>query len=288
MLNVIAKDRMMRSPQIRVSSFLAKTCLMLCVGCGGELVTVRASAIESHVVARGVVEFRQGISDLAVARQGRVTRVLVVPGDHVTAGAPLLEYEGEFQLEVDVIRSPFDAVVVALHADVGDDVSPGCGPIAQVASDAEVSVRFELEPEDATSVAMGAPLRVTSPGGQEIFLERASISRLAPVMSPRSLGNGDGGGPHLGLVRTGWANVDATPRLVVGSEVEVAIARPVRNVRSSVPRSAIGVVNGTTFVRVPGWLSDVDRPVSLGVADRDTVEVRGIAPGTRVRRFANL
>ena len=76
--------------------------------------------IEIHDRNQGVARPRSGDGRVKAPIPGLISRVLVGPDEHVTAGQPLVVLEA-MKMENE-IRAPFDGVVVSVSATVGQTV----------------------------------------------------------------------------------------------------------------------------------------------------------------------
>lgn len=246
-----------------------------------ESVEVGPAEIHVSIVARAVVEPRDGTARVASPSTGRVVELFVEEGGPVAAGDQLAIIDSELMVGPTPIVSPISGTVLARHVGVGDDVSRADGAIFEIADAAHVRLRFELEDEDAPHVVVGAAVRVTAPGSDEV-LSTSTVTRLAARMEPRRIGAG--GVESTELVRAGWIEIEAQGALPIGREVEVAIALPTHAAALSVPHSAVAVENGQPVVHVPGALGDRVVPVVLGASDVEHVEIlAGLGGGSMVR-----
>ena len=101
-------------------------------------------------------------------------------------------------------------------------------------------------------------------------------ARTRPCRNARERGEG--------WVRTAWVKWDAKQsELPIGQRLEATIALPARQVQARIPRGALHVSEGYAVVEVDSTLGWKSKRVELGAADDEFVEVRGVAPGTRVR-----
>ena len=153
--------------------FLAATAALLPLALSPVLWRPTAVAeqgpIADRIVLRAVVVAAEGIAEVAGPASGRVSKVLVRPGDKVTAGQVLAEVTGEAGKAADAvtrIEAPIAGTVLARNADQGDSVAVaaqgGYSPLFEIADASRTEVHAELEERDAGRV---------KPGQEENFIE---------------------------------------------------------------------------------------------------------------------
>jgi multidrug resistance efflux pump len=180
-----------------------------------------------------------------------------------------------------VIRSPIAGVVLARHVDAGDGVVPGA-PMFELADPRATELLVEVEDMDAMRVAPGLSVTITSLGGARV-IGRGTVERVSPRLGRRTIGTSDARMRADTQVRSAWVRWDAATAQPIGLRVEARIELPAKQVDTRVPRSAIEVRDGLARVEVPHYgLFPDERTVELGIADEQWVEVKGLAPGTRV------
>jgi cobalt-zinc-cadmium efflux system membrane fusion protein len=255
--------------------------LLLLGGCAGaETAVVGPETIHAVVRARAVVEPRGGSARVASTASGRVVEVLVEEGSTVAVGDTLATIDSEMMIGPTAIVSPIAGVVLARHADVGDDVSRADGALFEIADTSRVRLRFELDADDAARVTEGASVRATAPGGDDVLAE-STVLRLSAQMTTRRIGAG--GLESAELVRTGLVEVSPSGALAIGRELEVSIALASHDAALAAPHAALSVEEGRPVVHVPGALGDQVVAVELGASDGDFVEIlSGLTPGARV------
>ena len=187
--------------------------------------------------------------------------------------------------ERSVVVAPTAGVVLARHVDVGDGVIPGA-TMFELADPAATELLVEIEDADAMRVAPGLEVAITSLGGGR-ELGRGTIDRVSPRLNRRTIGTSDARMRAETQVRSAWVRWSSATAQPIGLRVEAHVELPAKQVDTRVPRSAVQVRDGHARVEVPhyGLLAD-ERTVELGVADRQWVEVKGVARGTRVAGVA--
>lgn len=246
--------------------------------------------IADRIVLRAVVIAAEGIADIAGPASGRVSRVLVRPGDKVTAGQLLAEVTGEAGKAADAvtrIESPIAGSVLARNADQGDSVAVaaqgGLAPLFQIADTSRTAVHAEIEERDAGRVQAGQEVRLTTPGGRRV-IGTGVVERTAPRIDRRTIGADDARVRADGAVQSVWLRWKAeTPEAPLGQRLEAEVTLAPKQAAVRVPRDAVVVRGGRTVVLTPALLLfSREVPVVVGAADGALAEVKGLQPGTRV------
>lgn len=184
-----------------------------------------------------------------------------------------------------VVVSPIAGVVLSRHIDAGDTAAPGV-ILFEVADPGATELHIEIEELDALRIGNGMAVTVTSQGGRQ-ELGKGRISRVSPQLGRRTIGASEARLRAETQVRSAWVgwNEVGGAILPIGLRVEARIELPGRQVEARVPRGAVRVEDGQAHIEVPGWnlLAD-QRPVVLGIADDEWVEVKGVPSGTQVVR----
>jgi multidrug resistance efflux pump len=186
------------------------------------------------------------------------------------------------------LLAPIDGVVLERRIDPGDTITGTATggplePLFEIADNARLQVRIEVEERDAMRLAVGQAVAVTLEGGGEV-LAHAKLGRLSPRLSSRTLGLQGVRVRADGRVRAAWAPLDgeAAHRLVIGQPLEAEVLVAVHRVAAQLPRRAVQVRDGRAVVdEVWGpWLRE--REVQLRAVDADAVEIHELAPGRAV------
>jgi hypothetical protein len=153
----------------------------------------------------------------------------------------------------------------------------------EIADPEHTELLVEVEAPDAIRVSVGLDVTVRMPGGRETVAQ-GRMYQWSPRVAQRTIGAGEARVRAESSVRNGraaWISPQR-PSLPVGMRLEAWIHLPPKHVGALVPRSAISVRNGYANVDVVDWNPLATRRVILGAADDLSVEVFGVAPGTRV------
>src|SRR5690606_1838211 len=142
------------------------------------------------------------------------------------------------------------------------------------------------EDVDAMKIAPGLAVAITSLGGVH-ELGRGTLDRVSPRLGRRTIGASDARMRAETQVRSAWVRWDGAAAQPIGLRVEAHIQLPAKQVPARVPRTAVEIRDGHAHVEVPhyGLLPD-ERAVELGAADARWVEIKGVAPGTRIAGVA--
>ncbi len=178
-----------------------------------------------------------------------------------------LTYEQvQIELEKAVLVAPFDGTVMAVNAQVGDQV--GTGAIITLADLDAPLVRFWVEETDLGSIAVGNPVQVVFEALPDLTF-RGQLVRIDPALVTVD------GTPAVQC----WASIDLSERpavLLSGMAVEVeVIAAEARNVLL-VPLEALrelGEGKYAVFVVQPNGELEL-RPVEVGLRDLVNAEIR--------------
>jgi len=248
----------------------------------GKGAVAEATADESR---RGAEIARARVARAEAERNGtlsgRVEQVDAAKSRVAAADAELAAAKA--RLTRAVVVAPISGVVLARHVDAGDGVVPGTA-MFEIADSAATELQLEIEELDALRVSAGLTVTVTTPGGREV-ISHGTIDRLSPRLDRRTIGASEARMRAEAQVRSVWAkwSDDAGTALPIGMRVEAKVELPARDVATRLPRNAVKVRDGAATVEVPhyGLFAD-ERPVEVGAADAQWVEVRGVRKGTRV------
>jgi multidrug efflux pump subunit AcrA (membrane-fusion protein) len=188
------------------------------------------------------------------------------------------------------VVAPIAGVVLARRIDAGDTVSLAQvgPPIFEIADARHLEARLEIEDGDATALAEGLDVDLTTPGALAAAdhplepLAKGKIARLGGRLERRTIGVEDARVRADGMVRAAWIELAASSSFAIGQRLEAIVHLSPRNVSAMAPRGAVHVRDGRAVVEVPWGPIACDMPVTLGLADGQNVEVEGVAPGTRV------
>jgi len=252
-----------------------------------RLVRAGAEAGDQVEEARaGVAQMEEELSQVMVryheSRRGRPAAIAAAEARLESAQAALERARRE--RDRCWLRAPIDGDVLARRINPGDTLA-GDGAVAfEIADVSRTELYAEIEDVDATRIAVGMSVVAVAPGGGRDALARARLTRLSPRLERRAIGVDDVRVRADGWVRPLWASWDgAPPALPLGRRLEIRVELPQRVVAARVPRAALTVEDGRALVRVPTGPFSREVAVTPGAADRDMVEVRGIAVGTAVR-----
>jgi RND family efflux transporter MFP subunit len=184
-----------------------------------------------------------------------------------------LAYEqAQVELEKATLVAPFDGTVMAVNAQVGDQV--GTGTILTLADLDAPLVRFWVEEADLGSIAVGNPVHIVFEALPDLTFE-GRLLRIDPALVTVD------GTPAVQC----WASIDLSQRpavLLSGMAVEVeVISAEARNVLL-VPLEALrelGEGRYAVFVVQPDGELEL-RPVEVGLRDLVNAEIRsGLSEG---------
>lgn len=248
-----------------------------------------AAAEEAQrAVAIGKAHVEVADARLRLARAGGRSAEVSSANARVTAARAAVD---QARLELDRTRfvAPIDGVVLARRVDPGDVITgAGAGvgaPAFEIADASRTELRMEVEEVDSSRLAPGLGVRVRIAGRNEVLGE-GTVDRVGAQLERRTIGAHDARERGEGWVRAAWIAPRWTQgaTMPLGQRVEVVVDLPPRAVAARVPRSAVRVRDGRARVEVEHLLGFREVLVELGVADERFVEVRGLAPGERVRR----
>ena len=160
---------------------------------GRPTVVADSGAISLRVVARAVVEPRDGIAHVLAPHVARVTRLSAEEGQRVEAGAELAGLEDWNSVASEPLTAPIAGVVVARNMRLGEDVGPGSGPLFEMsirrisacASRSRAAMREGSQSERASACEpQGAASRSQRPG---FFESPRAWSHGAPQATTHAL-----------------------------------------------------------------------------------------------------
>ena len=249
-------------------------------GSRGTLVKVDSGPVGERVVARGEVVPSAGVVHVYAPSNGQVLRVLSRAGDRVEQGAELAEIDVAGQPAP--LHAPSAGVVLERRVDVGDYVLAGSiaanAWLFELADPTHTELHVEVEEADAARVQVGMNVKLG-----ERAEARGRVERVAAQLTPRSIGASDARVRADGMVRAvtvAWQG--AHPDWPIGERVTVAIELRLKAAAERVPRAALHVEEGRTWVERPQlwWTRAV--PVEVISADEAFAEIRGLAAGTEI------
>lgn len=223
---------------------------------------------------------------LALAKAGGRPSEVRAAKERSTAARAAVK-QAEHELDKTKIIAPIDGVVLARRVDPGDTLAgtaAGTQPAAfEIADTTQVELRLEIEELDAMRVTPGLVVTLRMPGDAKV-IDTSTIDRVGAQLERRTIGAFDARERGEGWVRAAWVKWDAKQgELPIGQRLEATVALPARSVEARVPRGALHVSDGYAVLEVDYTLGWKSQRVELGAADDEFVEVRGVAPGTRVR-----
>lgn len=160
----------------------------------------------------------------------------------------------------EVVRAPFDGVVVARSRQTGDVVSPGAPePILRVIDPSRLQVEAAVPAGDLGKLADGSPARVRGAGFPD---EAAHLVARPPSVDPTS---------GTALVRLAF---DSPTRRPAGLAAEVEIYGPERRAAVLVPADALVQEGADTYLFVVDAQKKAHRrPVQVGVTAGGKAEI---------------
>jgi multidrug efflux pump subunit AcrA (membrane-fusion protein) len=245
------------------------------------------SAAALRVAQAKLEEARARLSE---ATHGPLRSDVETARDEVLA-AGAAQAQAERRAALSHIVSPIDGVVLIRRVEVGDvvtGVAGGEAPVLlEIADDARLELRIEVESTDAEAVTVGQRLEIRRPGGL-VTVGRGTLIRLGARLTTRSIGVTSARERAEGWVRNVWASVDWDPGAgaaahPIGERLEAYIALPPKPVSTSVPREAITIQDGRAVVEVAAPFGWREVPVELGASDDRTVEIAGLDGRKEVR-----
>jgi cobalt-zinc-cadmium efflux system membrane fusion protein len=199
---------------------------------------------------------------------GIVTKVNVQVGDLVKAGRVLAVVESDESLSQYEMKTMINGTVIGKHITLGEAVSRDHAAFI-VANMSSVWVDITVYQRDLPSVATGQQAIVS--GGHGLPEVSGEIVYVAPIVNETT---------RTALARLILPNPEGTWR--PGSFIMARIVIDQIEVPIAVPLTALQYFEGQDVVFVQTGDGYVPRPVTLGKADRQQVEIRsGLMPGER-------
>ena len=201
-----------------------------------------------------------------------------------SARAALQRAEAEFMHTR--LVAPSAGTVVARDGNPGDIVFPDANqtPIVEIADLSALEIRIEVEQMDAHALRLDLPVRLLDAEDRNP-IGACRISRVGQRLQPRTIGAEDARLRAASQVRTAWCRVDPEQddgSLLLDQRLEAEIELPAVAAAATVPRAAVYLDGGRTYVDRPGLLWTVQTAVTLGVRDSEYVEVIGLEAGDEV------
>jgi cobalt-zinc-cadmium efflux system membrane fusion protein len=195
------------------------------------------------------------LSHIRARFDGVISAVTVNLGDSVKLGDALATVESNESLKQYKISSPFSGTVIARHANAGE-LSNG-QILFSIANYDGVWVQLKVFPKQLSSIKAGQQVMLSHSGVQQL----STISHIAP--SP------DGKPYTLAYVRV----INKDGRWPVGALIIGEITTATNDVEMLIPKTAIQSFKGTQVVFVQARNEYHPRPVKLGAADNNNIEV---------------
>lgn len=236
---------------------------------GIETATAGPATIRETVRLSGRIVLNQNRSAEVKARfPGIVRGVFKQVGDAVKRGDKLATVESNESLQVYVVPSPLDGVVLERDISVGD--TAGDAPIFTVADLSSLWAEFFVFAADMETVRQGQPIILRSLDGKMNAtsvlqtIQPTAEASSQTVLARAELDNSNGT----------WRSGMPVQGFAVVSEQPVALA---------VPTAAIQQMEGNSVVFVKEGERYTAMPVTTGHADADMTEItEGIAAGVEV------
>ena len=250
-----------------------------------RIARLHVSGAESEQAAfdadRALDVARAHLAEVKARSGGRPADASAARGQVVAATASVAE--AERMLARTKVIAPIAGIVLSRHIDEGDTVSPASGGLFEIADATRTEVAVEIEEPDALRIELGLPVKLTMPGGR-VQLAEGKITRLSPRLQKRTIGADDARIRAEHQVRCAWVTWthDGESPLPIGKRVEAAIQLPPHDVPARLPRAAVIIRDGRAEVHTARWPLGATRPVTLGAADDQFVEVAGLSPGDKV------
>ena len=215
---------------------------------------------------------------------GRKTEIAAAEERVRAARAALQRAEAQFQHTR--LVAPSSGTVVARRGNPGDIVFPDANqtPIVEVADLTALEIRIEVEQIDADALQTGLSVRLLDAENRE-HLGSCTLSRIGQRVQSRRIGAEDARLRAASQVRSAWCRVEPESiqrSLLLDQRLEAVVILPGIAVAATVPRAAIYIENGRTYVDVPGTVWSNRTAVTLGVRSADYVEVSGLVAGDEV------
>jgi len=183
------------------------------------------------------------------------------------------------------LRAPFDGVVLKVMRRAGDTVDGSAAtPVVEIAAPTPVQVAADATAGALRSIAPGQRAEVSTPGEVATHGESAPQPEAAPALPAQVLRVARSVDPATGAGEVRLAFVDPGVRLVLGTSVSIRVAVREKGDALTIPAAAIrrGPDGAAQVVVIEGMTARV-RPVALGIADHDRVEIlSGLAAGEPV------
>jgi HlyD family secretion protein len=178
-----------------------------------------------------------------------------------------------YNLALTTLTAPFDGVVAAVNANVGEESSPSATtPVVTLVDPSDLHLDVSVDETDVARIALGMPVTVTfdaiptktfSGKVTAISPNAEVVSGVATYIATIALQNAEG-------VRPGMTG-DAT---IVYARHDNVLIVPSRVIRTDGGNRVVGVLQGNTVV---------SREVTVGISDETNTEiVSGLQPGARV------
>jgi RND family efflux transporter MFP subunit len=119
------------------------------------------------------------------------------------------------------VTAPIDGTIVSRPVEVGDVVGPGT-PLVTIANLRRRRVEAEVDEYDIGRVRLGAPVTITTEGG-ETQAWRGTVEEIPDMVVPRRLAPQDPGRPSAMKVLLVKVALPQTAPLKLGQRVELAI-----------------------------------------------------------------
>jgi membrane fusion protein (multidrug efflux system) len=166
------------------------------------------------------------------------------------------------------LAAPFSGTITRRHIDIGNLANTST-KLYTIADLSALDLELHVPERDAATVQPGAPARLELQDGSGF---QAKVERRAPVVDPLT-----------GTVKFTIRAREFPAAAVPGAFVRAALRVDVREAAPSLPRSAIVEVEGKPHVYLVEDGRARRRPVELGVAGDERVEIRGgLAPDATV------
>lgn len=231
-------------------------------------------AATSVALARAEVARAQAARDLALGGKG----------DDRLKGSDAAMDGARRHFEWTKVVAPMAGSILARRIDVGDTVSAASGAVLfEIANPDRTELTVEIEESDASRVSQGLEVDVVTPGGKAA-IAHGRITRVSPALHKRTIAADEGRFRGDSVVRTAWVEwTDAAKEPVpLGMRLEAIVKLPPSVVDARVPRSAVVVRDGQARVKVLHGPVALEKVVVLGRTDDRWVEVKNLAPGTKV------
>lgn len=243
--------------------------------------------------AEGLLEAR-ALQELAAQRDAAAQRLALAEQDlvHTLAGLETRRAQAAAELDVlraaesdDLLRAPFDGVVLARFAEEGETVHPE-RDLLKFGDVRSLWVEGEVDEEDAAAVAAGQRVLVRVSGDESALVEGCVLelfpdsNKLTRSYRVRVGFPGATFEPHGAHGLAGVTRAPGGRVLLVGSSCELGIVAGEAHDAAFFPRAAL-TMRDTVFVVEQGIARE--RAVLLGLRNFERVEARaGVVPGDAV------